>query len=123
MGNSWDLRTFRNQLSLLRPDLHHMMSSSNEESTEGDLRIMGTNLAREIIQHVLINFGGPSGVGTLSFVGHSIGSIIIRTALTRKELIPFVGSEEDDKKHAGTCVYIYLYNFILKKKKMYTNNF
>ena len=63
------------------------MSEANEEKTSGDFREMGSRLAEEVTAFIrrkmdkLSRHGGCKDI-KLSFVGHSIGNIIIRTALT-----------------------------------------
>lgn len=62
------------------------MSEVNEEKTSGDFREMGLRLAQEVISFVKKKMDKASRYGSLrdikiSFVGHSIGNVIIRTAL------------------------------------------
>lgn len=63
------------------------MSEVNEEKTSGDFREMGLRLAQEVISFVKKKMDKASRYGNLqdikiSFVGHSIGNVIIRTALS-----------------------------------------
>jgi hypothetical protein len=62
------------------------MSEVNEDKTSGDFREMGQRLAEEVISFLKKKMDKVSRSGLLrdiklSFVGHSIGNIIIRTAL------------------------------------------
>lgn len=62
------------------------MSQANEEDSSVDFREMGRRLAREVVFFVNKKIGRVSRSGTvndikLSFVGHSIGNVIIRAAL------------------------------------------
>lgn len=63
------------------------MSEANEDKTSGDFREMGSRLAEEVTAFIkkkmdkYSRYGGCKEV-KLSFVGHSIGNIIIRSALT-----------------------------------------
>lgn len=62
------------------------MSEVNEDKTYGDFREMGQRLAEEVISFVKRKMDKASRSGNLrdimlSFVGHSIGNIIIRAAL------------------------------------------
>lgn len=62
------------------------MSEVNEEKTSGDFREMGLRLAQEVISFVKKKMDKASRYRSLqdikiSFVGHSIGNVIIRTAL------------------------------------------
>ena len=47
-GNSFDMRLFKNTLTVAYPDSLFLCSNSNEENTEGDISEMGVNLAREV---------------------------------------------------------------------------
>ena len=79
-GNAYDMRLLKNNLSLLYPEALFLCSSSNENETEGDIMSMGVRLAQEILQY--INEWCPSNtLGKISFIGHSLGGIIIRSAL------------------------------------------
>jgi triacylglycerol esterase/lipase EstA (alpha/beta hydrolase family) len=57
-----------------------MLSQSNEEQTEGDIMEMGERLANEVRQYIL-SFCPVSCLSKISFIGHSIGGLIIRAAL------------------------------------------
>lgn len=63
------------------------MSEANEEKTSGDFREMGYRLAQEVISFLKRKMDKASRRGNLkdiklSFVGHSIGNLIIRATLT-----------------------------------------
>lgn len=85
-GHHLDLRLVRNQWLLLDPGADCLMSESNEEKTSGDFREMGARLSEEVVSFLrkriekLTRHGGCKDI-KLSFVGHSIGNIIIRSAL------------------------------------------
>lgn len=81
-----DLRLVRNQWLLIDPDTQFLMSEANEEKTSGDFREMGFRLAKEVISFLKKKMDKASRRGNLkdiklSFVGHSIGNLIVRTAL------------------------------------------
>jgi pimeloyl-ACP methyl ester carboxylesterase len=78
-GNSFDLRTLRNYISLVYPKVLFLESTFNESKTEGDIREMGSRLSRELISHLTYNF--PDKSPKISFIGHSLGGLIIRAAL------------------------------------------
>ncbi|KAK1323856.1 hypothetical protein QJS10_CPA02g00461 [Acorus calamus] len=86
-GHHLDLRLVRNQWLLIDPGTDCLMSETNEEKTSGDFREMGNRLAEEVTAFLkkkmdkLSRSGGYRDI-KLSFVGHSIGNIIIRSALT-----------------------------------------
>jgi triacylglycerol esterase/lipase EstA (alpha/beta hydrolase family) len=67
-----------------------MCSQANEELTEGSLEKMGHNLAAEVKKFVkdlkyARNNGKMLQLTKLTFVGHSLGGLIIRSALPRLE--------------------------------------
>ncbi|WOL15534.1 protein FAM135B isoform X1 [Canna indica] len=94
-GHHLDLRLVRNQWLLIDPGAECLMSEANEEKTTGDFREMGSRLAEEVITFLrkkidrLLKYGGCKDI-KLSFVGHSIGNIIIRSALTESVMAPFL---------------------------------
>jgi hypothetical protein len=62
------------------------MSEANEDKTSDDFRQMGLRLAQEVVAFVKkkmdkVSRSGRLGDIKLSFVGHSIGNVILRTAL------------------------------------------
>ena len=62
------------------------MSEANEDKTSDDFREMGLRLAQEVVSFVKkkmdkFSRSGRLGDIKLSFVGHSIGNVILRTAL------------------------------------------
>jgi hypothetical protein len=66
--------------------MEFLMSEANEDKTSGDFREMGLRLAQEVISFLKKKMDRVSRSGflrdiKLSFVGHSLGNIIIRTAL------------------------------------------
>ena len=90
-GHHLDLRLVRNQWLLIDPKLECLMSRVNEDNTTGDFREMGLRLAQEVVSFVKRKMDKASRSGglkniKLSFVGHSIGNVIIRTALAGKHM-------------------------------------
>ncbi|KAJ6817173.1 putative polygalacturonase [Iris pallida] len=94
-GHHLDLRLVRNQWLLMDPGAECLMSEMNEDKTSGDFREMGSRLAEEVTTFLrkkmdkLSRYGGCRDI-KLSFVGHSIGNIIIRSALTESLMGPFL---------------------------------
>lgn len=85
-GHHLDLRLVRNQWLLIDPKIEFLMSEVNEDKTGGDFREMGQRLAQEVVSFVkkkMDRIARHGSVGTIkiSFVGHSIGNLIIRAAL------------------------------------------
>ncbi|GMJ02539.1 hypothetical protein like AT1G58350 [Hibiscus trionum] len=94
-GHHLDLRLVRNQWLLIDSKIHFLMSEANEEKTSEDFRDMGLRLAHEVIAYVKKKMDKASRTGhlrdiKLSFVGHSIGNIIIRTALAESSMEPYL---------------------------------
>ncbi|KAF8411625.1 hypothetical protein HHK36_004183 [Tetracentron sinense] len=90
-GHHLDLRLVRNQWLLIDPGVEFLMSEVNEDKTSGDFREMGLRLAQEVTSFLRKKIDKVSRSGSLrniklSFVGHSIGNVIIRTALAAKDI-------------------------------------
>jgi hypothetical protein len=89
-ASSYDMRLIKNYLALLYNDYDFLCSSGNEEKTCGDIQAMGLNLANEIRAYIKKNH--LTQLGKISFIGHSLGGVIIRAALPHLE-------EYKDKMH------------------------
>ncbi|KAI5567504.1 hypothetical protein POPTR_013G104400v4 [Populus trichocarpa] len=94
-GHHLDLRLVRNQWLLIDPKMEFLMSEANEDKTSGDFREMGLRLAQEVISFLKKKMDRVSRSGflrdiKLSFVGHSLGNIIIRTALAESIMEPYL---------------------------------
>lgn len=79
-GNSFDLRLIKYNLSLINSTLVFLSSSSNQDDTESDFFIMGKRLADEV-KSFLKEWNDGVMFSKISFIGHSIGGLIIRAAL------------------------------------------
>jgi hypothetical protein len=80
-GTSFDVRKLRNQILLEHPEVYVYSAHTNEEEgSEGDILIMGRKLAIETQAFVHDYFPGKS-LEKLSFIGHSMGGLVIRAAL------------------------------------------
>jgi len=100
------MKLLKNSISMVHPEAIFLLSKNNEKETEGNIEEMGVRLADEI--KVFIDQYCPgSSLGRLSFIGHSMGGIIIRAAL------PYL---EDYKKLMYTYISLssphlgYMYN-------------
>lgn len=96
-GHHLDLRLVRNQWLLIDPGAECLMSEANEDKTASDFRELGQRLAEEVADFLKIKFSSASKIASygsfrLSFVGHSIGNIIIRTALTDVAMKPYLSN-------------------------------
>ncbi|CAL0324521.1 unnamed protein product [Lupinus luteus] len=94
-GNHLDLRLVKNQWLLIDPKIQCLMSDANENKTSDDFREMGFRLAQEVIAFLKKKMDKASRSGNLkdiklSFVGHSIGNLIIRTALAESIMEPYL---------------------------------
>jgi len=79
-GNSFDMRLMKNNIALLYPDAIFLCSQANEDNTEGDFNEMGIRLAQEVTNFIC-DWCPGSALARLSFIAHSIGGLIVRSAL------------------------------------------
>lgn len=90
-GNSFDMRLIKNNISMLYKETMFLAASCNEDNTDGEIADMGIRLADEVRNYIKEWCPGGS-LGRLSFIGHSLGGLIIRAALPYLE-------EYKDKMH------------------------
>ena len=83
-GNQFDLRLYRIFLTMALPQIRFsfLMSSANQADTFCDFNLMTDRLLEEVLEHVQDMPTPPSKV---SFIGHSLGSIVVRSLVTRPE--------------------------------------
>ncbi|XP_075411036.1 protein FAM135A isoform X2 [Tenrec ecaudatus] len=81
-GNSADLRLVKTYIKLGLPGgrIDFLMSERNQNDTFADFDSMTDRLLDEIIQYIQIY---SLAVSKISFIGHSLGNLIIRSVLTR----------------------------------------
>ncbi|XP_066109344.1 protein FAM135A isoform X5 [Saccopteryx bilineata] len=81
-GNSADLRLVKTYIELGLPGgrIDFLMSERNQNDTFADFDSMTDRLLDEIIQYIQIY---NLTVSKISFIGHSLGNLIIRSVLTR----------------------------------------
>lgn len=81
-GSSFDMRTFKNVISLALPEALFLCSQANEEAgaTEGNIYDMGYKLSEEVNSYIRESCPG-NNLARLTFIGHSLGGLIIRAAL------------------------------------------
>ncbi len=100
-GNMYDLRLMRNQMALLLPDkesTRFLMSSWNEEYTNSaSFETLGANLAKEVREYLqselrvsLERNSVSRWLGRVTFICHSFGAIICRSALRQPDLEPLL---------------------------------
>eukprot|EP01016_Furgasonia_blochmanni_P003635 TRINITY_DN11420_c0_g1_i7.p1 TRINITY_DN11420_c0_g1~~TRINITY_DN11420_c0_g1_i7.p1 ORF type:complete len:390 (-),score=79.73 TRINITY_DN11420_c0_g1_i7:206-1375(-) len=81
-GSQYDLKLLKNNLNILYPEFFFLCSSANEQHTSGDIEQMGERLAQEV--SLFIQEWCPGrGLDRLSFIGHSLGGLIVRSALKK----------------------------------------
>ncbi|CAH1773500.1 unnamed protein product [Owenia fusiformis] len=88
-GNSQDLRLIRTYLEMTLPGerIDFLMSEKNQPDTFSDFDTMTDKLVSEILYYIDMYGINPT---RLSFVGHSLGNIIIRSALSKPQLAHLV---------------------------------
>ncbi|KAE8684551.1 Serine esterase family protein, putative isoform 2 [Hibiscus syriacus] len=94
-GHHLDFRLVRNQWLLIDSEIKFLMSEANEDKTSGDFRETGLRLAQEVVHFLKRKIGKASryerlGEIELSFLGHSIGNIIIRAAVADSVMEPYL---------------------------------
>ena len=82
-ASAYDMRLIKNNLALLYPGAYFLCSTENERKTDCDIKVMGINLAEEVKTFIIKN--GLVRLTKMSFIGHSLGGVIIRAALEHLE--------------------------------------
>lgn len=78
-GSSKDMIVLRNEISTVYPYTLFLLSSCNENITESSIKDLGSNLALEVKNYITDNL--LAQIGNISFIGHSLGGLIIRAAI------------------------------------------
>ncbi|KAL4450271.1 hypothetical protein ABPG74_008977 [Tetrahymena malaccensis] len=78
-GNSFDLRSIKNNLIKQYPTAYCLSSKINEDHTDKDLDFLGKNLALEIRSYIGKRY--IQCLTKMTFIGHSMGGVIARAAL------------------------------------------
>ena len=80
-----DMRIMQNFLAKIIPHTIFLASKNNENMKDNTLDQMGANLAHEVTEFC----ANQKNISKISFIGHSLGGVIIRAALSRmKHLRP-----------------------------------
>lgn len=74
------MRLLKDMINVYLPNVQILCSRINETSTEGDVQTMGQYLASEV-QNYIDMYTNFDRLQRLSFIGHSLGGIIIRSAI------------------------------------------
>ncbi len=87
-GNQFDLRLYRVYLQLALPQLRleFLMAQSNQIDTFCDFNVMTDRIVHEVREFI---DDMPTPPSKISFIGHSLGNIVIRSLLTRPEFARF----------------------------------
>ncbi|XP_052274489.1 protein FAM135A-like isoform X2 [Dreissena polymorpha] len=88
-GNSADLRLVKTYMEMSLPGyrLEFLMSERNQSDTFADFDVMTKRLVAEVVIHIDMY---SLKVARISFIGHSLGTIIIRSALTHQDMFPLL---------------------------------
>uniref|UniRef100_A0A7S3FS89 DUF676 domain-containing protein n=1 Tax=Strombidium rassoulzadegani TaxID=1082188 RepID=A0A7S3FS89_9SPIT len=111
-GTSFDVRIFKNVISIALPDALFLCAQANEQDTDTDIFEMGKKLADEIHQYIRESCPG-SQLGRLTFIGHSLGGLIIRAALPMLE-------KYKDKFHGFLTLCSPHLGYMYKSSKLFT---
>ncbi|EGC33368.1 hypothetical protein DICPUDRAFT_88808 [Dictyostelium purpureum] len=87
-GSSYDLRQFKNYFQLHFPNFVFLICSSIEENTLEDIQQMGEKIAQELHEYLYEN--NLMQIAKISFLGHSLGGLVVRSALTSNKLKPYL---------------------------------
>ena len=79
-GSSIDMKLLKNSIAMVHPEAIFLLSKENENKTEGNIEDMGIRLSKEVDEFIEQYCPGSS-LGRLSFIAHSMGGLIVRSAL------------------------------------------
>eukprot|EP01060_Flectonema_neradi_P014804 TRINITY_DN2145_c2_g2_i1.p1 TRINITY_DN2145_c2_g2~~TRINITY_DN2145_c2_g2_i1.p1 ORF type:complete len:937 (+),score=137.10 TRINITY_DN2145_c2_g2_i1:112-2922(+) len=77
-GNKYDLRALRNHLALSLSGSNYLVARSLEDYADENISKLGDILADEVEEYIRSE---NLKIGRLSFIGHSMGTIVIRAAI------------------------------------------
>jgi hypothetical protein len=83
-GSSNDMKLLRNNLVIVYSDAMVLCSTANDNDTKSGIGEMGERLAGEVRDYIAEYCPGNI-LGRISFIGHSLGGLIIRAALPHLE--------------------------------------
>ena len=83
-GNQYDLRLYQVYLQLALPQVkfEFMLAQSNQADTFSDFNLLTDRLLSEVLDYIKEMSSAPEKI---SFIGQSLGNIIIRNVITRPE--------------------------------------
>lgn len=77
-GSKYDMRTLQNYIAKIIPHSVILVATSNEKIENQKISTMGKSLSVEIENFIK----NKNNISKISFIGHSLGGIVIREALT-----------------------------------------
>eukprot|EP00002_Diphylleia_rotans_P001346 TRINITY_DN10757_c0_g1_i1.p1 TRINITY_DN10757_c0_g1~~TRINITY_DN10757_c0_g1_i1.p1 ORF type:complete len:715 (+),score=139.79 TRINITY_DN10757_c0_g1_i1:43-2187(+) len=86
-GSVYDCRIIRGHMIMLFPNFVHFVSRSNERRTHDSIDEMGERLVNEILHEIQLM---PSKPSRISFIGHSLGGLIVRAAIQNSAFAPYL---------------------------------
>eukprot|EP01062_Namystynia_karyoxenos_P028894 TRINITY_DN21810_c0_g1_i1.p1 TRINITY_DN21810_c0_g1~~TRINITY_DN21810_c0_g1_i1.p1 ORF type:complete len:1089 (+),score=230.94 TRINITY_DN21810_c0_g1_i1:91-3357(+) len=87
-GNQYDLRRLRNHMALAIPcGTEFLVAKSLESASDSSVENLGQLLAAEVHEHIRDE---QIRLRRLSFVAHSMGTVVVRAALQQKVLVPYL---------------------------------
>ena len=111
-GSSFDMRVFKNIISIALPDAVFLCAQANEQDSDHNIFEMGQKLADEVHQYIRESCPG-SQLGRLTFIGHSLGGLIIRASLPHLE-------KYKDKFHGYLTLCSPHLGYMYKSSKLFT---
>ena len=69
-----------------KSQISYLMSSANENDTYDDIQIMTNKLVDEILDYIRNSYFSKTHPKRISFIGHSLGGLLIRSAITSESL-------------------------------------
>ena len=75
------MEIFKDVFAAHNPDWYFLNSRANESTADLDIKSMGEKLAEEVKDYITKHFPNPVFLGRLTFLGHSLGGLVIRSAL------------------------------------------
>jgi pimeloyl-ACP methyl ester carboxylesterase len=88
-GNQYDLRYFRNRIGIGYPRARLLCCSAVEDNTHAPIAEQGTLIAEEVSRYIA-GMDDPSTVRRIVFVGHSLGTLVIRAAIAMPCMEPYI---------------------------------
>lgn len=79
-GSSVDMHMIKGYINMIYPAVHVYSCKCNENLTDCNIELLGENLAEEVI-HYLYEIKVPKHRLKISFLGHSMGGLVLRAAL------------------------------------------